>query len=90
MSTQNKKKATGKNAPRGTSPETLLKSIGESLMAERLLQDRSLQESQAGSGVSYITISQIERGLATNVTLSKLHAIAKDLGGDLQLSFIKP
>lgn len=69
-----------------TVTETLLKKLGEDFLAERTAKGWSLQDLQAKSGVSYITISPIERGKAKNAVLSKLQAIAQALGKDLNLS----
>lgn len=64
-----------------------LKGFGEKIRLRRIgLDNMSLGDVSKKSGVNYVTISELERGMATNAQLSKLCDLAAALGYDLSLT----
>lgn len=86
MATSKNKKGT---VSRGTVPSPVLKIIGQQLMDRRNELDMSLQDSQAKSGISYVTISPLERGLATNLSFATLEKLTEAYDLDIEVRLIK-
>lgn len=87
------KKSTPKKAPNSSQKKKssddpvkeMLAEFGKTIFLKRKELGLDLQQHQAKSGVSYITISALERNKCSNAILSKLHAIAKAVGLDLKI-----
>lgn len=72
-----KKKA---NVPRATLEQTQLKALGRACRNGRLDQKKKLQDAEIASGVSCLTISNLEKGLLKNSSLQTLNRIAAAAG----------
>lgn len=68
------------DVPRDTLEQQQLKGIGRALRDARLDQSLKLQDVEASSGVSSLTISKLEKGQLENSSLQTLNKIASVLG----------
>ena len=74
------------SVPRDTPEQEQLSVIGRALRNARLDQKLKLQDVEASSGISSLTISKLEKGQLENSSLQTLNKIASVLGYKITLS----
>jgi len=68
--------------------QSLLPGLGTFFQERRLHLQLSLQDVSKKSGITYLTISKLERGQLTNCSVETLAKIANALGLELQINSV--